>query len=65
MICPNCSEYTSARYVRCPHCGTLQKPPEAEETPKPVPPMPTTGMEPGTYGGFGDAYRDGGLAARE
>lgn len=24
MICPKCREYTSPRYLRCPHCGTKQ-----------------------------------------
>jgi hypothetical protein len=45
MICPNCREYTSWRYKRCPMCGVLTPQPSAPETgPERPGPMPGTGF---------------------
>lgn len=27
MICPKCKNYTSWRYLKCPHCGVKQEQP--------------------------------------
>lgn len=40
MICPNCREFTSWRYKRCPECHAVLPQPEAPEEAPHRPPLP-------------------------